>query len=35
MKGDGIVRNVEAWYEACGVKPGDLYVEPAKRARIW
>jgi putative endopeptidase len=33
---NGIVRNVDAWYEAFGVKPGDkLYVEPAKRARIW
>lgn len=33
---NGIVRNVDAWYEAFSVKPGDkLYVEPAKRARIW
>jgi putative endopeptidase len=33
---NGIVRNVDAWYLAFGVKPGDkLYVEPPKRARIW
>ncbi|HUO79734.1 MAG TPA: M13 family metallopeptidase [Steroidobacteraceae bacterium] len=33
---DGIVRNVDAWYAAFDVQPGDrLYVEPAKRARVW
>ncbi|HEV8017802.1 MAG TPA: M13 family metallopeptidase [Steroidobacteraceae bacterium] len=33
---NGIVRNVDAWYAAFGVKPGDkLYVAPAERVRIW
>jgi len=33
---NGIVRNVDAWYEAFGVKPGDaLYLSPEKRVRIW
>jgi putative endopeptidase len=30
------VRNIDEWYEAFDVKPGDrLYVEPAARVRIW
>ncbi|WP_404482113.1 M13 family metallopeptidase [Novosphingobium sp. BL-52-GroH] len=30
------VRNVDAWYEAFGVKPGDaLYLPPEKRVRLW
>jgi putative endopeptidase len=33
---NGVVRNIDAWYPAFKVKPGDkLYVAPAKRARIW
>jgi len=33
---NGPVRNIDAWYEAFGVKPGDaLYVPPEKRVRIW
>jgi len=33
---NGIVRNIDAWYDAFGVKPGDaLYIPPEKRARIW
>ncbi|MDE2250972.1 MAG: M13 family metallopeptidase [Gammaproteobacteria bacterium] len=33
---NGVVRNIEAWYDAFRVQPGDqLYVEPDKRARIW
>ena len=33
---NGPVRNIDAWYEAFGVKPGDaLYVAPEKRVRIW
>lgn len=33
---NGIVRNVDGWYEAFGVKPGDaLYLAPEKRVRIW
>jgi putative endopeptidase len=33
---NGVVRNIDAWYSAFGIKPGDaLYVPPDKRARIW
>ncbi len=33
---DGIVRNLDAWYTAFGVQPGDaLYIAPEKRARVW
>jgi putative endopeptidase len=33
---NGVVRNIDAWYAAFGVKPGDsLYIAPEKRARIW
>ncbi len=32
----GPVRNLDSWYAAFGVKPGDkLYIAPADRARIW
>jgi putative endopeptidase len=32
----GPMRNVDAWYEAFGVKPGDkYYVDPKDRVRIW
>jgi endothelin-converting enzyme/putative endopeptidase len=30
------VRNLDAWYEAFGVKPGDkLYLPPEERVRVW
>ncbi len=30
------VRNVDGWYEAFGVKPGQgLYLEPGKRIKVW
>lgn len=33
---NGVVRNVDAWYEAFNVKPGDkLYLPPEQRVRIW
>ncbi len=33
---NGAVQNVDSWYEAFNVKPGDkLYVAPDKRIRIW
>jgi putative endopeptidase len=33
---NGAVRNVDAWYKAFDVKPGDaLYLPPAQRVRIW
>jgi len=33
---NGVVRNIDGWYTAFGIKPGDaLYIPPEKRARIW
>jgi putative endopeptidase len=33
---NGVVRNIDAWYRAFGVQPGDaLYVAPENRVRIW
>jgi endothelin-converting enzyme/putative endopeptidase len=33
---NGIVRNVDAWYKAFNVKPGDkLYLPPEQRVHIW
>ncbi|MEM6688035.1 MAG: M13 family metallopeptidase [Planctomycetota bacterium] len=33
---NGIVRNMDAWYEAFGVSEGDeLYLSPERRVRIW
>ena len=33
---NGVVRNLDAWYPAFGVRPGEtLYLPPAARARIW
>jgi putative endopeptidase len=33
---NGVVRNIDAWYQAFGVQPTDkLYLDPAQRARIW
>ncbi len=33
---NGIVRNLDAWYAAFGIKPGDaLYIPPEQRARVW
>jgi putative endopeptidase len=33
---NGVVRNVDAWYTAFGVKPGDkLYLPPDQRVHIW
>jgi endothelin-converting enzyme/putative endopeptidase len=33
---NGVVRNIDAWYEAFGVGEGDaLYLRPADRVRIW
>jgi putative endopeptidase len=33
---NGVVRNIDDWYAAFGVKPGDaLYVPADKRVRIW
>jgi putative endopeptidase len=33
---NGVVRNVDAWYKAFPIKPGDaLYLKPEARVRIW
>jgi putative endopeptidase len=33
---NGVVRNIDAWYQAFDVKPGDkMYVAPEDRVRIW
>jgi putative endopeptidase len=33
---NGVVHNIDAWYDAFAVKPGDkLYVAPEQRVRIW
>jgi putative endopeptidase len=33
---NGVVRNMDVWYEAFDVKPGDkLYLPPEQRVRIW
>ena len=33
---NGVVRNIDAWYDAFGIKPGHkLYIAPADRVRIW
>jgi putative endopeptidase len=33
---NGIVRNIDAWYDAFGIRPGDrLYLSPRERIRIW
>jgi len=33
---NGIVRNLDAWYEAFGVAEGDgLWLSPAERVSIW
>jgi len=36
FRANGIVRNIDAWYEAFDVQPGDaMYVPPEKRVKIW
>jgi putative endopeptidase len=33
---DGVTRNIDAWYDAFGVKPGEKYfIAPADRVHIW
>jgi putative endopeptidase len=33
---DGVVRNVDAWYPAFNVQPGEkLYLPPDERVHIW
>jgi predicted metalloendopeptidase len=36
MRVNGAVRNVDAWYTAFSVQPGDrLYLAPEQRVKIW
>jgi putative endopeptidase len=33
---NGVVRNIDAWYDAFNVRPGDkLYLAPRDRVHIW
>jgi predicted metalloendopeptidase len=32
---NGVVRNINAWYDAYDIKSGTLYLVPAKRVAIW
>ena len=32
---NGVLRNINAWYDAYDIKSGTLYLEPAKRIAIW
>ena len=33
---NGVVRNIDGWYKAFGIKPGDaLYIAQDKRVRVW
>ena len=32
---NGVVRNVDDWYDAYGITSGTLYLAPADRVRIW
>ena len=33
---NGVVRNIDGWYKAFGIQPGDaLYVAPDKRVHVW
>jgi putative endopeptidase len=33
---NGVVRNIDSWYDAFGVKPSEkLFVDPKERVRIW
>ena len=32
---NGVVRNVDAWYDSYGITSGTLYLAPADRVRIW
>jgi predicted metalloendopeptidase len=36
FRANGPVRNMDAWYEAFNVQPGDkLFLPPEERVRIW
>ena len=36
FRANGAVRNMDSWYAAFGVKPGDkLFLPPEERVKIW
>jgi predicted metalloendopeptidase len=36
VRANGAVVNVEEFYQAFGIRPGDkLYLDPSKRVKIW
>jgi len=36
FRANGIVRNLQPWYDAFDIKPGDaMYIPPEKRVKIW
>jgi len=36
FRANGIVRNIDAWYDAFNVTPEDaMYIPPEKRVKIW
>jgi endothelin-converting enzyme/putative endopeptidase len=36
LRVNGVVHNVDGWYSAYNVKPGEkLYLAPDQRVRIW
>lgn len=36
VRANGVVRNMDAWYEAFNVRTGDaLYLEPSRRLHVW
>ena len=36
VRGEAPLRNIDAWYDAFGVKPGDkFYLKPEDRERVW
>ena len=32
---NGVVRNVDGWYDAFNIKPGTKYLAPDQRVHIW
>ena len=32
---NGVVRNMDAWYEAYNINSGTLYLKPSERVHIW
>ena len=32
---NGVVRNVDEWYDAYDIQSGTLYLQPSQRVHIW